>query len=116
MGGKVTEAEAPQTDLWMLLKSALLHRAKGSSSILKPFLMVSDFMAGHPVFAASAFLLHQNLMAVLTFGTCALSVSAAVLLILDMDQPFSGLMQISIEPLLQCDDSHGQITDRGQWQ
>jgi hypothetical protein len=35
----------------------------------------------------------------LTFFVGALSVSGAIFLILEMDQPFAGLMQISSEPL-----------------
>lgn len=72
--------------------------AKESSSIPTPFLVVLVFwltilFAGFGLFAP------PNLTAVMTLCVCALSASAALLLILDMDQPMTGLMQISIEPL-----------------
>jgi hypothetical protein len=75
-----------------------LALAKESSAIPTPFLVVLVFwltilFAGFGLFAP------RNLTAVVTLGICALSASAALLLILEMDQPLTGIMQISIEPL-----------------
>lgn len=75
-----------------------LALAKESSSIPVPFLVVLVFwltilFAGFGLFAT------PNLTAIATLCVCALSASAALLLILAMDQPLTGLMQISIEPL-----------------
>jgi len=40
-----------------------------------------------------------NLATVTALAICNFSVSAAIFLILQMDQPFIGLMRISVEPL-----------------
>lgn len=75
-----------------------LALAKEGNSIPTPFLVVlvlwlAILFAGFGLFAP------PNFTAMLTLGICALSVSAALLLILDMDEPLTGLMQVSIEPL-----------------
>jgi len=75
-----------------------LALAKESSSIPKPFLVILVFWLAI-LFAGFGLFAPPNLTAVVTLGICALSVSAALYLILDMDQPLTGLMQISIEPL-----------------
>jgi hypothetical protein len=72
--------------------------AKESSSIPKPFLVVLVLWLAILFFGFGLFA-PPNFTAAVTLGICALSVSAALLLILDMDQPLTGLMQISIEPL-----------------
>jgi hypothetical protein len=41
----------------------------------------------------------RNLLVVAALGVCALTVSTAVLLIIDMDQPLSGFMKLATEPL-----------------
>jgi hypothetical protein len=41
----------------------------------------------------------RNLVAVASLCVCALTAATAVLLILDMDQPLSGFMKLSLEPL-----------------
>jgi hypothetical protein len=72
--------------------------AQRSSSIPSPFLVVLVFwltilFMGFGLFAP------LNTTGVVAMSICALSVSAAIFLILDMDQPFGGVMQISSEPL-----------------
>jgi hypothetical protein len=69
-----------------------------SSSVPVPFLVVLVFwltalFVGYGLFAP------RNLFAVTALSVCALTVSTALFLILDMDQPLVGFMRISIEPL-----------------
>jgi hypothetical protein len=72
--------------------------ARESSSIPIPFLVVLVFwltalFAGFGLFAA------RNPVAATALCVCALIVSTAIFLILDMDQPLTGLMKLSDEPL-----------------
>ncbi len=72
--------------------------AKEGSSIPKPFLVILVFWLSI-LFAGFGLFAPPNFTAVITLCVCALSVSGALYLILDMDQPLTGLMQVSIEPL-----------------
>jgi hypothetical protein len=45
---------------------------------------------------------------VIALAICNFSVSAAIFLILQMDQPFIGLMRISIEPLRNALEAIGR--------
>lgn len=51
------------------------------------------------LFAGFGLFAYRNLIAVAPLCVCALTVSTAVLLIIDMDQPLAGFMKLSIEPL-----------------
>ena len=75
-----------------------LALARESSSIPKPFLVVLVFWLA-VLFAGFGLFAPRNLTGVTTLCICALSASAALYLILDMDEPLTGLMQVSIEPL-----------------
>jgi len=72
--------------------------ARESSSIPKPFLVVLVFWLT-AVFAGFGLFASRNLVAVGALCVCALAVSTAVFLILDMDQPLAGFMKLSTEPL-----------------
>jgi hypothetical protein len=69
-----------------------------ASSIPTPFLVVmvawlTLILASFSVFAP------RNAMALLTLFVCAAAVSSAVFLILELDQPYGGLIQISSAPV-----------------
>jgi hypothetical protein len=75
----------------------LLFAQKGSS-IPTPFLVVMVFwlaliMASFGLFAP------PNATAFLTLMVCALAVASAIFLILELDHPFNGIIQISSAPL-----------------
>ena len=72
--------------------------AQESSSVPVPFLIVLTFwlvilFIGFGLFAP----LNPTVLAVLFF--CAFSVSAAIFMVIEMDEAFTGVMQISDEPL-----------------
>ena len=68
------------------------------STIPIPFLTVLFFWL-LVLFAGFAVLAHPNGTTLASLLICALSVSGAIFLILELDEPFSGLMTISSEPL-----------------
>ena len=72
--------------------------ARESSSIPIPFLVVLVFWLT-TLFAGFGLFAPRNLIMVAALCVCALTVSTAVFLILDMDQPLTGFMKLSIEPL-----------------
>src|ERR1700730_12603002 len=72
--------------------------ARESSSIPIPFLVVLVFWLA-ALFTGFGLFAPQNLLAVTALCVCALTVSTAIFLILDMDQPLSGFMKLSVEPL-----------------
>jgi hypothetical protein len=72
--------------------------ARESSSIPIPFLVVLVFWLA-ALFTGFGLFAPRNLLAVTALCVCALTVSTAVFLILDMDQPLTGFMKISVEPL-----------------
>jgi hypothetical protein len=63
-----------------------------------PFLVVLVFWLT-ALFVGFGLFAPRNLMAVATLCVCALTVSTAVFLILDMDQALTGFMKLSDEPL-----------------
>jgi hypothetical protein len=72
--------------------------ARESSSIPIPFLLVLVFWLT-ALFAGFGLFAPRNLIVVAVLCVCALTASTAVFLILDMDQPLTGFMRLSIEPL-----------------
>jgi hypothetical protein len=73
--------------------------AGGSTSIPKPFLAILVFWLTI-TFASFGLFAPRNLTVLTALVVCALLVSSAVFLILEMDGPFDGLIKISTEPLL----------------
>ncbi len=75
--------------------------AQRTSSIPTPFLVVLVFwltvlFTGYGLFAPG------RVTAVTALFVCAISVAAAILMILDLDRPFAGVIQISTQPLLDA--------------
>jgi len=68
------------------------------SSIPLPFLAVLLFWLAI-LFGGFALMARANATTVVALVICALSVSGAIFLILELDQPFAGLMTIPSEPL-----------------
>jgi hypothetical protein len=75
----------------------LLFAQKGSS-IPTPFLIVLVFWL-MIIFASFTLFAPVNATVIVTLLVCALSVSGAIFLILELDRPFAGLIQISSAPL-----------------
>jgi hypothetical protein len=72
--------------------------ARESSSIPIPLLVVLVFWLT-ALFAGFGLFAPRNLVVMAALCICALTVSTAIFLILDMDQPFTGFMKLSDEPL-----------------
>ncbi len=68
------------------------------SSIPAPFLVVLVFWLSI-IFASFGLFAPRNATVVAAFFVCALSVSGAIFLILELDQSFEGLLQVSSDPL-----------------
>jgi hypothetical protein len=68
------------------------------SSIHSAFLAILIFWLT-AIFLSFGLFAPRNMTVVLAFTLCALSVSGAIFLVLEMDQPFSGLIQISDGPV-----------------
>jgi Protein of unknown function (DUF4239) len=81
-----------------ILKLRWLLFEQSGSSISTPFLVVLVFWLTIIFMSFGLFALH-NPTVVATFLVCALSVSGAVFLIIELDRPFQGLIQISSAPL-----------------
>ena len=78
------------------MRSLLLEQA--GSSIPTPFLVVMIFWLA-VIFTSFGLFAPYNASVVATLLLCALSVSGAIFLVLELDSPFVGLMQISDAPL-----------------
>ena len=81
-----------------LTQSRLALFAQAHDSIPAPFLAILIFWLAI-IFVSFGLFVQVNPTLIVTFFVGALSVSGAIFLILEMDQPFAGLMQISSEPL-----------------
>ena len=75
----------------------LLFEQSGSS-ISKPFLVVVIFWLS-VLFVSFGLYAPRNTTVIVTLVVGALSVSGAIFLIVELDHPFSGLIQISSTPL-----------------
>ncbi len=76
---------------WLLLES-------DEPSIQRPFLIVLVLWLA-VIFAGLGLFAPRNRTATAVIIVCAFSVSAAIFLILELDQPFDGLLQVSDKPL-----------------
>jgi hypothetical protein len=76
---------------WLLVE-------QGESSIRTPLLVVLIFWLT-TLFAGFSLLSPRNKTVTMVAVFCALSVSSAIFLVLEMDRPFDGLFRISEEPL-----------------
>jgi hypothetical protein len=91
------QARATST-LQELGKTRLLLFAEAGSAIPMPFLVVLIFWLAI-IFASFSLFANNNATTVVALCIFALSASAAIFLILELGQPFTGLMRISSEPL-----------------
>jgi hypothetical protein len=80
---------------------------QGGSAIQMPFLVLLVFWVTI-VFLSFGLFAPPNATVIATLFLCALSVSGAIFLILELDQPFGGLIQISGVPLRNALDHLGQ--------
>jgi hypothetical protein len=79
-------------------KTRLLLFAEAGAVIPMPFLVVLiSWLA--IIFASFSLFADNNTTTVIALGVFALSASASIFLILELSQPFTGLMMISSEPL-----------------
>jgi len=81
-----------------LAQSRLSLFTEAHDSIPTPFLAILSFWLAI-IFASFGLFVRPNPIVMVTFFVGALSVSGAIFLILEMNQPFAGLLQISSEPL-----------------
>jgi hypothetical protein len=82
--------------------------ARESSSIPKPFLVVLVFWLT-ALFVGFGLFAPRNPVAVAALCVCALTAATAVLLIVDMDQPLSGFIKLSVEPLRKAMGVIGEL-------
>jgi len=100
----------PQTDAQRMLRTEALTLAmnlgqtrwllfeQSGSSISIPFLMAMVFWLGI-IFASFGLFAPKNMTVVISLLLAAISVSGAIFLILELDRPFEGIIQISSAPL-----------------
>jgi hypothetical protein len=79
-------------------QARLLLFEQGSRSIPMPFLVLLIFWVT-VIFLSFGLFAPRNATVVVTLFLCALSVSGAIFLIMELDRPFGGLIQISSAPL-----------------
>ncbi len=79
-------------------RTRMLLFAQQSSSISLPFLIVVVCWIAI-IFASFGLFAPRNLTVITTLFLCALSVSGAIFLIVELNYPFRGLMQLSSAPL-----------------
>lgn len=91
LGRAIGLAESLLEERWMLF-------SQSGASVPVPFVtIVLSWLA--VIFASFGLFAPRNATVVTTLVVCALSVSAAMLLILELDGPFEGLIVVSDEPL-----------------
>lgn len=107
---EVLDSLSPKTDEQRTLKGVALSNAADISqlrwlllaqkgtSISTPMLVVVIFWLSI-IFLSFGLFTSPNATVLTTLFLCALSVSAAVFLVLELDQPFGGVIQISSAPL-----------------
>jgi hypothetical protein len=79
-------------------KTRFLLFEQGGSSYATPFLVVLVFWLTI-IFATFGLFAPRNATVIAMLFVCALSVSGAIFLILELDTPFEGLLQISSDPM-----------------
>jgi len=91
------QAQASKMTMDLTQARWLLHAQRGSS-IPVPFLVVLVFWLTI-LFTSFSLFSPPNPTVIVTLLVCALSVSGAIFLILELDRPFGGFIQISSAPL-----------------
>lgn len=109
----------PKTDAQRSLQTQLLNIAldigqtrwllfqQAGGSISTPFLVVVVFWLS-VIFTSFGLLAPPNATTVITLLLCAVSVAGALFLILELDHPFDGMIQISSAPLRNALQQLGQ--------
>jgi hypothetical protein len=90
-----------------LLKDRWLVAAAGGTSVPLPFLVILLFWLT-VTFASFGLLAPRNSTVLVVLLTCALSVSSAIFLVLEMDGPFDGVLKVSAGPLRYAHERLGQ--------
>jgi predicted nucleotidyltransferase len=103
---RLRQAQALQLSTELAQKRWLLVEQSGSS-IPMPFVVLLTFWVT-VIFVSFGLFAPSNATVIVTLLICALSVSGAIFLILELDQPFEGLIQISNAPL------HNALAHLGQ--
>jgi Protein of unknown function (DUF4239) len=96
-GQRALQAAALKTGVDVAQARWLLAAQKGSS-IPMPFLIVLVFWLAL-IFASFSMFARPNATVVLALLLCAVSAAGAIFLILELDRPFGGFIQLSSEPL-----------------
>jgi hypothetical protein len=85
----------------------LLAEQAGQSSIPIPFLVILVFWLT-VIFASFGLFSPRNATVLIVMFLCSLSAAGSLYLILEMDQPYSGIMKISSEPMRKAIAMMGQ--------
>jgi hypothetical protein len=101
------QSEALKTAVELSQTRWLLFEQRAGSSIPVPFLVVLVFWLSI-IFASFGLYAPRNATVVATLCVCALSISGAVFLILELDRPFEGFIRISSAPLQNAIAQLGQ--------
>ena len=94
---RLRQAQALQFSTHLAQKHWLLIEQSGSS-IPMPFVVLLTFWVT-VIFVSFGLFAPSNTTVIVTLFVCALSVSGAIFLILELDQPFVGLIRIPTAPL-----------------
>ena len=94
---RALQAQALQISTGLGKTRFLLFEQRGSS-FAAPFLVVLVFWLTI-IFASFGLFAPRNATVIAMLLLCAVSVSGAIFLILELDQPFSGMVQISSAPM-----------------
>jgi hypothetical protein len=84
-----------------LAQTRFLLTVQSGSSIPVPFLVVLIFWLA-VIFGSWGLFAPQNATVTATLGICALSFACAIFLIVELDQPFRGLIRISSTPVREA--------------
>jgi hypothetical protein len=101
------QGEALRTAVELSQTHWLLFEQRAGSSIPMPFLVVLVFWLSI-IFASFGLYAPRNATVVATLCVCALSLSGAIFLILELDRPFEGFIRTSSAPLQNAIAELGQ--------
>lgn len=99
-----SEAQSICTEI---ARTRLLLFEQQASSLSMPMLIILVFWLS-AIFASFGLLASPNATIVVTLLVCALSVSGAMFLILEMDEPFTGIVQITSTPMQRALEQIGR--------
>ena len=103
---QATKSQAMQLGLELGRSRWQLHRWEGSS-LPTPFLVILNFWMA-VLFLSFGLLAPRNATVLAVLFVCAVSVAGALFLIVELDQPFAGLVRISSAPLRNALDQLGK--------